>query len=303
MNNAEPAYHVPVMLMRTVDAMNVSNGTYVDVTFGGGGHSREILARMSPEAHLFSFDQDADALANVPDDSRLTFVLSNFRFLRNWMDYYGISALDGVMADLGVSSHHFDTAERGFTFRSDAPLDMRMNRRARLTAAEFLNTASEEKIAAVLKNYGEMRNARRIAAAIVRGRNTNPIATTGELVKILEPFVGRDREKKDLACAFQALRIEINDEMGALREMLEAAISLLGKGGRLVVLTYHSLEDRMVKNFVKGGNAEGKVEQDFYGNRLAPLRAVNSHVIVPDSEEIASNPRSRSAKLRVAEKC
>ncbi len=219
------------------------------------------------------------------------------------MNYYGISELDAVIADLGVSSHHFDTAERGFTFRNDAPLDMRMNRRAKLTAAEFLNTAPEEKIATVLKNYGELRNARRIAAAIAKQRTTKPINTTAEFVDMLTPFMGRDKEKKDLACAFQALRIEINDEMGALRNMLSAATHLLRKGGRLVVLTYHSLEDRMVKNFVKSGNADGKVEQDFYGNRLAPLRAVNNHVIVPDDNEIAANPRSRSAKLRVAEKC
>ncbi len=303
MNNGELAYHVPVMLNRTIDAMNIGSGTYVDVTFGGGGHSREILRRMDRQAKLFSFDQDTDAVANIPDDNRLTFVLSNFRYLQNWMNYYGISELDAVIADLGVSSHHFDTAERGFTFRNDAPLDMRMNRRAKLTAAEFLNTAPEEKIATVLKNYGELRNARRIAAAIAKQRTTKPINTTAEFVDMLAPFMGRDKEKKDLACAFQALRIEINDEMGALRDMLSAATHLLRKGGRLVVLTYHSLEDRMVKNFVKSGNADGKVEQDFYGNRLAPLRAVNNHVIVPDDNEIAANPRSRSAKLRVAEKC
>ncbi len=303
MNNGELAYHVPVMLNRTIDAMNIGSGTYVDVTFGGGGHSREILRRMDRQAKLFSFDQDTDAVANIPDDNRLTFVLSNFRYLQNWMNYYGISELDAVIADLGVSSHHFDTAERGFTFRNDAPLDMRMNRRAKLTAAEFLNTAPEEKIATVLKNYGELRNARRIAAAIAKQRTTKPINTTAEFVDMLTPFMGRDKEKKDLACAFQALRIEINDEMGALRNMLSAATHLLRKGGRLVVLTYHSLEDRMVKNFVKSGNADGKVEQDFYGNRLAPLRAVNNHVIVPDDNEIAANPRSRSAKLRVAEKC
>lgn len=303
MNNGELAYHVPVMLNRTIDAMNIGSGTYVDVTFGGGGHSREILRRMDRQAKLFSFDQDTDAVANIPDDNRLTFVLSNFRYLQNWMNYYGISELDAVIADLGVSSHHFDTAERGFTFRNDAPLDMRMNRRAKLTAAEFLNTAPEEKIATVLKNYGELRNARRIADAIAKQRTTKPINTTAEFVNMLAPFMGRDKEKKDLACAFQALRIEINDEMGALRNMLSAATHLLRKGGRLVVLTYHSLEDRMVKNFVKSGNADGKVEQDFYGNRLAPLRAVNNHVIVPDDNEIAANPRSRSAKLRVAEKC
>ena len=302
MNEDRPKYHIPVMLAQSVDAMNIGGGNYVDVTFGGGGHSREILRRMKPEARLFGFDQDSDAIANAPRDARFTFILSNFRYLENWMNYYGIGKLDGIMADLGVSSHHFDAAERGFTFRADAPLDMRMNRRAKLTAAQFLNTAEEERIASVLYNYGELRNSRRIAAAIVKARAAKPIETTAEFVNTLEPFMGRDKEKKELACAFQALRIEINDEMAALREMLESAISLLAKGGRLVVLTYHSLEDRMVKNFIKSGNAEGKVEQDFYGNRIVPVRAVNNKVIVPTAAEIAENPRSRSAKLRVAEK-
>ena len=302
MNEVCPKYHVPVMLMQSVDAMNIGNGNYVDVTFGGGGHTREILKRMGEEAHLFSFDQDADTIANVPDDNRFTFVYSNFRYLENWMNYYGVEKVDGIMADLGVSSHHFDAAERGFTFRADAPLDMRMNQRAKMTAAQFLNSAEEERIASVLYNYGELRNARRMASAIVKSRTKKPVETTAEFVEMLEPFMGRDKEKKELACAFQALRIEINDEMGALREMLESAISLLAKGGRLVVLTYHSLEDRMVKNFIRSGNAEGKVKQDFYGNRIVPLRAVNNKVIVPSAEEIAANPRSRSAKLRVAEK-
>lgn len=302
MNEVCPKYHVPVMLMQSIDAMNIGNGNYVDVTFGGGGHTREILKRMGEEAHLFSFDQDADAIANVPDDNRFTFVYSNFRYLENWMNYYGVEKVDGIMADLGVSSHHFDAAERGFTFRADAPLDMRMNQRAKMTAAQFLNSAEEERIASVLYNYGELRNARRMASSIVKSRTKKPVETTAEFVEMLEPFMGRDKEKKELACAFQALRIEINDEMGALREMLESAISLLAKGGRLVVLTYHSLEDRMVKNFIRSGNAEGKVEQDFYGNRIVPLRAVNNKVIVPSAEEIAANPRSRSAKLRVAEK-
>lgn len=302
MNEDRPKYHIPVMLAQSVDAMNIGGGNYVDVTFGGGGHSREILRRMKPEARLFGFDQDSDTIANAPRDGRFTFILSNFRYLENWMNYYGIGKIDGIIADLGVSSHHFDAAERGFTFRADAPLDMRMNRRAKLTAAQFLNTAEEERIASVLYNYGELRNSRRIAAAIVKARAAKPIETTAEFVKALEPFMGRDKEKKDLACAFQALRIEINDEMAALREMLGSAISLLAKGGRLVVLTYHSLEDRMVKNFMKSGNAEGKVEQDFYGNRNVLVRAVNNKVIVPAAEEIAENPRSRSAKLRVAEK-
>lgn len=299
-------YHVPVLLRESVDAMCIGaeGGTYVDVTFGGGGHSREILRRMPAQgARLFCFDQDADAAANVPQgDGRITFVLSNFRHLRNWMDYYGITEVDAVLADLGVSSHHFDDAARGFTFRSDAPLDMRMNRRATLTAAQYLASADEAEIARILRDYGELRQARRMAAAIVKRRAAEPILTTGQLYDTLAPLTAHGREKKDMACAFQALRIEVNDEMGALREMLASAISLLRKGGRLVVLTYHSLEDRMVKNFIRGGNAEGRVEQDFYGRRLAPMRAVGTHVITPDDDEIAANPRSRSAKLRVGEK-
>ncbi len=299
----ETVYHVPVMLNQSVDGLSVrKGGVYVDVTFGGGGHSREILRRMDSDGRLFGFDQDGDAAANVPQDGRFTFVLSNFRYIENWMDYYGISGVDGVLADLGVSSHHFDDVERGFSFRHDAELDMRMNRKSHLTAAEVLNTYDEERLAFVLHTFGELKNARQIARAVIKRRNTAPFARISDLLELLQPFVGRDREKKDMAKAFQALRMEVNDETGALCRMLEGAISLLVPGGRLVVLTYHSIEDRIVKNYIRSGNAAGKVEQDFYGNRLVPLRAVNNKVIVPAEEEIERNPRSRSAKLRIAEK-
>lgn len=303
MNVPETVYHVPVMLNQSVDGLSVrKGGVYVDVTFGGGGHSREILRRMDSDGRLFGFDQDGDAAANVPQDGRFTFVLSNFRYIENWMDYYGISGVDGVLADLGVSSHHFDDVERGFSFRHDAELDMRMNRKSHLTAAEVLNTYDEERLAFVLHTFGELKNARQIARAVIKRRNTAPFARISDLLELLQPFVGHDREKKDMAKAFQALRMEVNDETGALCRMLEGAISLLVPGGRLVVLTYHSIEDRIVKNYIRSGNAAGKVEQDFYGNRLVPLKAVNNKVIVPAEEEIERNPRSRSAKLRIAEK-
>lgn len=303
MNVPETVYHVPVMLNQSVDGLSVrKDGVYVDVTFGGGGHSREILRRMDSDGRLFGFDQDGDAAANVPQDGRFTFVLSNFRYIENWMDYYGISGVDGVLADLGVSSHHFDDVERGFSFRHDAELDMRMNRKSHLTAAEVLNTYDEERLAFVLHTFGELKNARQIARAVIKRRSTAPFARISDLLELLQPFVGRDREKKDMAKAFQALRMEVNDETGALCRMLEGAISLLVPGGRLVVLTYHSIEDRIVKNYIRSGNAAGKVEQDFYGNRLVPLKAVNNKVIVPAEEEIERNPRSRSAKLRIAEK-
>ena len=303
MNVPETVYHVPVMLNQSVDGLSVrKGGVYVDVTFGGGGHSREILRRMDSDGRLFGFDQDGDAAANVPQDGRFTFVLSNFRYIENWMDYYGISGVDGVLADLGVSSHHFVDVERVFWFRHDAELDMRKNRKSHLTAAEVLNTYDEERLAFVLHTFGELKNARQIARAVIKRRNTAPFARISDLLELLQPFVGRDREKKDMAKAFQALRMEVNDETGALCRMLEGAISLLVPGGRLVVLTYHSIEDRIVKNYIRSGNAAGKVEQDFYGNRLVPLKAVNNKVIVPAEEEIERNPRSRSAKLRIAEK-
>ena len=297
-------YHIPVLLQPTVDGLAVQPaGTYVDVTFGGGGHSREILRRLGPDGRLYSFDQDADAEQKVPEgDERFTFVRSNFRYLANWMRYYGVEAVDGVLADLGVSSHHFDAEERGFSFRFDAPLDMRMNGRAGQTAADLVNQYGEEELAHIFYLYGELKNSRRIAAALVKARSAAPLLTTGDLLEAVRPLMPREREKKDLARVFQALRIEVNHEMDALQEMLQAALSVLRPGGRLSVLTYHSLEDRMVKNFIRSGRMDGKVEQDFYGRKLTPWRAVNNKVILPSQEEQEENPRSRSAKLRIAEK-
>lgn len=303
MTTTAPTYHVPVLLAASVDGLDVRpGGTYVDVTFGGGGHSREILRRLGPDGRLFGFDQDLDVLANVPDDDRFTFVRSNFRYLANWLRYYDVPAVDGILADLGVSSHHFDDPERGFSFRFDAPLDMRMNVRSGQTAADVVNRYDEAALARIFTLYGELRTGRRLAAALVRARREKPVATVDDLVAIARPLLGRDREKKDMAKVFQALRIEVNHELDALHELLAAAVGALRPGGRLVVLTYHSLEDRMVKNYVRAGNVDGKVEQDFFGNRLSPLRPVNSRVIVPDETEQQANPRSRSAKLRIAER-
>ena len=297
-------FHIPELLHESVDGLNIHpSGTYVDVTFGGGGHSREILRRLGDDGHLYSFDQDADAEGNIPEgDERFTFVRSNFRYLTNWMRYYGVDHIDGLIADLGVSSHHFDAEERGFSFRFDAPLDMRMNGRAGMTAADIVNRYDEERLANVLYLYGELKNSRKLAAAMVKARALKAVETIDDLLQIVKPFMPREREKKDLARVFQALRIEVNHEMDALHEMLEAALKVLRPGGRLVVLTYHSLEDRMVKNFVRSGRMDGKVEQDFFGRKLTPWRAVNNKVIVPDEEEQRTNPRSRSAKLRIAEK-
>ena len=297
-------YHIPVLLHETVDGLNFQpGGIYVDVTFGGGGHSREILRRLDTKAHLYSFDQDADAEQNIPQgDERFTFVRSNFRYLKNWMRYYGVEHIDGLLADLGVSSHHFDDEERGFSFRFDAPLDMRMNERAGTTAADIVNRYSEEQLADVFYLYGEMKNSRRLASAIVKARAAHALQTIEDLLQVVKPLMPREREKKDLARVFQALRIEVNHEMDALREMLEAALSMLRPGGRLSVLTYHSLEDRMVKNFIRAGRIDGKVQQDFYGRRLTPWRAINNKVILPSQQEQEENPRSRSAKLRIAEK-
>ena len=299
-------YHVPVLLREAVDGLNIHpGGIYIDLTFGGGGHSKEILRRLNGTGHLYSFDQDEDALQNAKElegEGNFTFIRSNFRFLKNWMLYYGHEQVDGILADLGVSSHHFDEEERGFSFRFDAPLDMRMNQKASLDARKVVEEYNEEQLSGILYLYGELKNSRRIAAAIVKARQQKPITTTTELVEVLKPLMGYDREKKDLARVFQALRIEVNGEMVALRQMLDAATELLKPGGRLSILTYHSLEDRMVKNIVKAGNAEGKVETDLFGRRNAPLEAVNRSVITPSEEEQESNPRSRSAKLRVAKK-
>ncbi len=296
------AYHVPVLLKESVDGLDIQpDGVYVDVTFGGGGHSKEILSRLGKKGHLYSFDQDADAESNIVADERFTFVRSNFRYLTNWMRYYGVERINGLLGDLGVSSHHFDDETRGFSFRFDAPLDMRMNKRAGQTAADILNNYPEEQLADVFYLYGEMKNARRLAKAIVDSRKERAIQTTADLGASIEPLMRSDREKKDLARIYQALRIEVNHEMDALRDMLKGATQLLGDGGRLSVITYHSLEDRIVKNVMKAGNAEGHVEQDFYGRISSPYRLVNK-VTVPTDEEQQQNPRSRSAKLRIAEK-
>ena len=305
MTESATTYHVPVLLRESVGGLSVRDGgIYVDVTFGGGGHSREILRQLHGTGHLYSFDQDADAEANVGPDApaNFTFVRSNFRYLKNWMRYYGVEHIDGLLADLGVSSHHFDDEERGFSFRFYAPLDMRMNKRDGRTAADLLREYSEQRLADVLYLYGEFRQSRRIAAAIAKARQQNPITTTGELSAVVSPLLNRSREKKELARLFQALRIEVNHEMDALREMLAAATGVLGVGGRLSVITYHSLEDRLVKNVMRSGNAGGKVEKDFFGRAETPYRLVNNKVIVPTAEEQERNPRSRSAKLRIAER-
>lgn len=315
-------YHVPVLLKESVDGLHIKpNGIYVDVTFGGGGHSREILSRLGADGHLFSFDQDADAENNIfedsgdvkdcsneqkgkrfVDDSRFTFVRSNFKFLKNWMQYYGIEQIDGLLGDLGVSSHHFDDESRGFSFRFDAPLDMRMNKRAGKTAADIVNEYDEEQLANLFYIYGELKNSRRIASALTNARRQKPIATTSDFISAVEPLFKREREKKDMAKLFQALRIEVNHEMTALKEMLMAATDVMKPGGRLSIITYHSLEDRIVKNIMKTGNIEGKVEQDFFGHIDSPYKLINNKVIVPSEEEQSQNPRSRSAKLRIAER-
>lgn len=302
-------YHVPVLLKESVDGLDIKpDGIYVDVTFGGGGHSREILSRLGANGHLYSFDQDADAERNIGDRceggdvNNFTFVRSNFRYLKNWMRYHGVEHIDGLLGDLGVSSHHFDDETRGFSFRFDAPLDMRMNKRAGQTAADIVNNYTEEQLADIFYLYGELKTSRRIAAAIVKVRKEKNILTTQDFLKAVEPLFKREREKKDMAKLFQALRIEVNQEMEALKEMLLAAQEMLAPGGRLSIITYHSLEDRIVKNMMKTGNAEGKVKQDFFGRTESPYRLVNNKVIVPGDEEQARNPRSRSAKLRIAEK-
>ena len=296
-------YHVPVLLKESVDGLGIKpDGVYVDVTFGGGGHSREILSRLGAKGHLYSFDQDEDAEQNIVSDERFTFVRSNFRYLKNWMRYYGIEEIDGLLADLGVSSHHFDDESRGFSFRFDAPLDMRMNKRSGMTAADIVNNYSEEQLSDIFYIYGELKNARRIASAIVKARAGKRIETTSDLLQVLGINEDNGLWKKDAAKLFQALRIEVNHEMDALKEMLNGARDLICEGGRLSVITYHSLEDRLVKNMMKAGNVEGKVKQDFFGRTESPFRQIGGKVIVPDEEEQVRNPRSRSAKLRIGEK-
>ena len=303
MNSDSLTYHVPVLLNESVDGLNIkAGGVYVDVTFGGGGHSKEILRRLPEGAHLFSFDQDADTERNIIADDKFTFVRSNFRYIKNFMRYHEVDGIDGVLADLGVSSHHFDDSERGFSFRFDGKLDMRMNQRAGKTAADIVNTYEEEALADLFYLYGELKNSRKIASAIVKARSTKALRTIEDLLNIVKPMFGREREKKELAKVFQALRIEVNQEMDALKEMLLAATELLNPGGRLSVITYHSLEDRIVKNLMKTGNCEGKEEKDFFGRSSSPYKLINNKVIVPDADEQERNPRSRSAKLRIAEK-
>lgn len=297
------AYHIPALLAESVEGLQVvPSGVYLDVTFGGGGHSREILKHLGPDGRLIAFDQDEDAARNTLDDPRFMLIRSNFRYLKNFLRYYDIDKVDGVLADLGVSSHHFDDSERGFSFRFDGDLDMRMNRNAGKRAADILNEYTSEKLADLFYRYGELKNSRSIAAAIVASRSAAPIVTTGQLLDILQPFAGRDKEKKMLAQAFQALRIEVNGEMDALGEMLQRSLEMLKPGGRMSVISYHSLEDRMVKNFFRSGNFEGTLVKDFFGNVETPFELVNRKVIVPSEEEQRMNPRSRSAKLRIAMK-
>lgn len=295
----EPAvYHIPALLEPSIDGLAIKpDGIYVDVTFGGGGHSRAIMSRLGQHGRLVGMDQDMDAWGNRLDDARFTFAHGNFSYLKNFLRYYGINAVDGILADLGVSFHHFDDVERGFTFRADAPLDMRMNRSAVFSARDLLNTYSEERLADVLYLYGELKQSRRLAAALVKAR---PLSTTGQLVNAVRPLLKASQEKKELSMVFQALRIEVNGELDALSKLLAQSLEVLNPGGRLAVITYHSLEDRLVKNFMRAGNIEGKVEKDFYGRVNSPWRVVGK-VIAPSAEEIERNPRSRSAKLRVAE--
>ncbi len=294
----QSVYHIPALLEQSIAGLAIkSDGVYVDATFGGGGHSRAILENLGPKGRLVGMDQDMDAWQNRLADDRFTFAHGNFSYLKNFLRYYGINGVDGILADLGVSFHHFDDVERGFTFRADAPLDMRMNRDAAFTARELINSYSEERLADVLYLYGELRQSRRLASAIIKAAP----ATTGELVEAVRPLLKPAQEKKELSMVFQALRIEVNGELNALRKLLAQSLEVLNPGGRLAIITYHSLEDRMVKNFMRTGNVEGKQEKDFFGRLNTPWHLVNNKVIVPSDEEIARNPRSRSAKLRVAE--
>ena len=293
---------MPVLLKQSVEGLVVDpDGVYVDATFGGGGHSREIVSLLSPKGHLYGFDQDADAMNNIIPDDRFTFVYSNFRYMTNFMRWYGHEKVTGILADLGVSWHHFDDSTRGFSFRFEGPIDMRMNQKEGIKASDVLNEYPEEKLAQLFWLYGELQNGRQVAAAIGRARKNSRLDTVTQLLDAVRPVIGREREKKDTAKLFQALRMEVNHEIDALREMLTGAVGLLDKGGRLVVITYHSIEDRMVKNLMKSGNIEGDIKTDFYGNREVPLKAIGKPVI-PDAAEQAANPRSRSAKLRIAEK-
>lgn len=297
----EITYHTPALLNECIDGLDIKpDGTYVDVTFGGGGHSRAIVQNLSANGHLYGFDQDMDAYANRIDDPRFTFVHSNFAFLSNFMRYHGVEGVDGILADLGVSFHHFDDKERGFSFRFDGNLDMRMNQDSKRDAKAILQEYSEEQLANILYLYGELKQSRRMAAAIVKARNKTPLTTVQQLLDVVRPFIKPQHEKKELAQVFQALRIEVNDEISVLKALLTQSLKVLKPGGRLVIITYHSLEDRLVKNFFRSGNVEGKMEKDFFGRVDTPFKLVNNKVIVPSDEEVERNPRSRSAKLRIA---
>ncbi len=299
----ENVYHIPALLNECIEGLNINpEGIYVDATFGGGGHSRAIVNNLGNKGHLYSFDQDQDAIANAIDDPRFTFVYSNFAYITNFMRFHGVKHADGILADLGVSFHHFDESDRGFSFRFDGTLDMRMNQRGGKDARWILANYSEEQLAQIFYLYGELKTSRKIANAIVKSRNNKTINTTGELLDIIKPFIKPAQEKKELAQVFQALRIEVNNEIDVLKSFLNQTIKVLKPGGRIVILTYHSLEDRLVKNFFKSGNIEGKVEKDFFGKVNSPFRLINNKVIVASEEEVARNPRARSAKLRIAEK-
>lgn len=299
---SEPAYHVPALLPQTLECLDIRpDGIYVDATFGGGGHSRAILERLGPEGRLIAFDQDEDAIANAPHDPRFTFVRSNFRFMRNFLRFHGVERVDGILADLGVSFHHFDDAERGFSFRADAPLDMRMNRRAPLTAAQLLERYDVRDLTSLFRTYADLKDPAKAARAIVAARGENPLDTTFRLADAVRPALNPKGEKKEMAQVFQAIRIEVNSEMEALTTLLERAPKMLKDGGRAVILTYHSVEDRIVKNFFRSGNIEGKIEKDFFGNTLCDWRPITRQPITADAGEVEANPRSRSAKLRAAE--
>lgn len=300
---SETVYHIPALLNECIDGLNIKpNGVYVDVTFGGGGHSRAIMENLDKNGHLYGFDLDQDAIANAIDDKRFTFVYSNFAYISNFLRYHKVKQVDGILADLGVSFHHFDESDRGFSFRFDGTLDMRMNRKSENDARKVIATYDEERLADILYLYGELKSSRKIASAIVKARAKNPINTTGDLLEVIKPFIKPAQEKKELAQVFQALRIEVNNEIDVLKSLLQQSIKVLKPGGRLVILTYHSLEDRLVKNFLKSGNIEGKVEKDFFGKVNSPFRLINNKVIVASDEEVERNPRARSAKLRIAEK-
>lgn len=297
-----PVYHIPVLAEESIQGLNLfADADVVDATFGGGGHSRLILEKI-PEGRLFAFDQDVDAVVNIPDDKHLYFIRHNFRYLKNFMQYYGVAGVDAIFADLGVSSHDFDVPERGFSFRFEGALDMRMNQNARTDAARVINEYSEEKLEQVFRLFGEIKNSRQLAALICRKREELQIKTTTQLKEIAGACAPKAIENKYLAQVFQALRIEVNDEMDALQEFLQASLQLLKPGGRLVILTYHSLEDRLCKNFMKTGNFEGKEDKDFFGNLNSPFKMINRKVITPGDAELKANSRSRSAKLRIAEK-